>query len=144
MQIIRSILYLSDINMDYSKTSQIESQLKLIGELACNKNKEHQVSGMLTYRQGRFMQVIEGNELAIESLYQNIKNDPRHKNVRTVLDSRSSNRFYEDCGMSLVLSYSSLQSENFRNYLNDNLNALTWVEESDFNDLNFFINQVLY
>jgi hypothetical protein len=50
-------------------------------------NKAHQVnatfgiSGLLLYKNKRFMQLIEGQEDAVRGLYQKILQDPRHRDL---------------------------------------------------------------
>lgn len=39
------------------------------------------ITGMLLYRGGNFIQVIEGENEAVLQLYKNIKADPRHRDV---------------------------------------------------------------
>ena len=48
-------------------------------------NKNHGISGLLLHVNGRIMQVLEGPEDAVKSLYANIEKDPRHKDVTIVL-----------------------------------------------------------
>ncbi|WP_046243805.1 BLUF domain-containing protein, partial [Hymenobacter terrenus] len=49
-------------------------------------NIAHQVSGMLLYRDGQFVQVLEGEEDVLRELYTKIQRDPRHTNVVTLVD----------------------------------------------------------
>lgn len=46
----------------------------------CRKNNsELGITGMLLYKDGNFMQVLEGEEGTVRSLYAKIGDDPRHK-----------------------------------------------------------------
>ncbi len=46
----------------------------------CRKNNaELGITGMLLYKGGNFMQVLEGEESTVRSLYAKIGSDPRHK-----------------------------------------------------------------
>ncbi len=46
----------------------------------CHKNNaELGITGMLLYKDGNFMQVLEGEEGAVRELYAKIEGDPRHK-----------------------------------------------------------------
>ena|GEM_PF-5181611 len=57
--------------------------LKLL-EHARSFNLEHQVTGMLLYSEGHFVQVIEGAEEVVSALYERIRQDPWHHEIETV------------------------------------------------------------
>ena len=42
------------------------------------------ITGLLLYKQGTFMQAIEGDEMAVRALYAAISKDPRHHSVSTL------------------------------------------------------------
>lgn len=44
-------------------------------------NSEHNITGLLLYRGGNIIQVIEGEDDEVLQLYKNITADPRHKDV---------------------------------------------------------------
>ena len=47
-------------------------------------NSSKDVTGLLLYKGGNFMQVLEGPDEAVEALYEKIKTDPRHKDVNVL------------------------------------------------------------
>jgi hypothetical protein len=47
-------------------------------------NAQHQITGLLLYSAGRFVQVLEGPEAAVRTLYARIQADTRHQQVVTV------------------------------------------------------------
>jgi len=47
-------------------------------------NRELDITGMLLYKGGNFMQVLEGSEENVDSLYEVIQKDSRHKDVFTI------------------------------------------------------------
>lgn len=53
-------------------------------EVSRTKNQEHGITGVLLYKSGSIVQVLEGDEAAVRRLYANIGQDPRHWNVATV------------------------------------------------------------
>ena len=58
------------------------------------KNARLGVSGILLYRQGTFLQVLEGPRAEVDELYATIARDPRHREVSTVLaEDRRERRF---------------------------------------------------
>lgn len=49
-------------------------------------NKDHNITGVLLYEDGFFLQVLEGETQLIKDLFQRIKRDQRHKDVLNILD----------------------------------------------------------
>lgn len=49
-------------------------------------NAAHHISGMLLCRGGQFVQVLEGEEAVLRALYEKIKVDPRHSDLRLLVD----------------------------------------------------------
>jgi hypothetical protein len=43
------------------------------------KNTRLGITGLLLYKDGAFMQVLEGEDLCVENLYSTIEKDPRHR-----------------------------------------------------------------
>ena len=58
------------------------------------KNAALGVSGILLYRYGTFLQLLEGSREQVDALYATIARDPRHREVSTVLvEDRPERRF---------------------------------------------------
>ena len=49
-------------------------------------NLERRVTGMLLYREGRFLQLLEGSKDDVRRLYATIAADPRHHDVATIAE----------------------------------------------------------
>lgn len=47
------------------------------------------VTGLLLYRAGNFMQVLEGEEPAVQATFQKIQADPRHRGILILLQQKS-------------------------------------------------------
>ncbi len=62
-------------------------------------NGEHHISGLLLYAEGKFLQVIEGPELALTHLYGIIQTDPRHCDVQTLACEAVKARAFPDWRM---------------------------------------------
>lgn len=58
-----------------------EDVLESIGAASARSNRELGVTGVLVYFSGHFFQVIEGDEQAIDTLYDKIRKDRRHRDV---------------------------------------------------------------
>jgi hypothetical protein len=46
-----------------------------------NKNLRKRISGLLIYREGQFLQLLEGPKTEVEELFQIIAQDPRHHEI---------------------------------------------------------------
>ena len=49
-----------------------------------DNNSTKDVTGLLLYKSGNFMQVLEGEDAIVEELYAKIRTDPRHKDVSVI------------------------------------------------------------
>ncbi|MBA3273301.1 MAG: BLUF domain-containing protein [Chthoniobacterales bacterium] len=68
------LVYASIANEDFSPE-------QLIDLLATSRrnNDASGITGMLLYKDRRFLQVLEGSEAAVRATYARIKRDPRHR-----------------------------------------------------------------
>jgi hypothetical protein len=57
------------------------------------------ITGMLLYKDGNFMQVLEGEEEAVRTLYAKIGHDPRHRGLLTLLQGPLAERQFPDWSM---------------------------------------------
>ena len=68
--------------------------------VTCRKNNaELGVTGMLLYKDGNFMQVLEGDEDAVRGLYARIGADPRHGGEITLQQGFAEGRQFPDWSM---------------------------------------------
>ena len=63
------------------------------------KNTRFNLSGMLLYKDGNFLQVLEGPEDAVRHLYNVISADDRHRGVLRLLEERIEKRRFADWAM---------------------------------------------
>ena len=63
------------------------------------KNAEAGITGMLLYKDGNFMQVLEGEEQAVRDLYDRIRRDPRHLGIVTLVEGQRDERCFGDWSM---------------------------------------------
>ncbi len=68
------------------------------------------ITGMLLYKDGNFMQVLEGEEGAVRALYDKIGADPRHKGEITLRQGFTEERQFPDWSM----GFRDLQSPEAR------------------------------
>jgi hypothetical protein len=87
-------------------------------EISRDNNAKREVTGMLLYKDGNFMQVIEGEEPNVRGLYEKLQLDPRHTGFLTLLEEKISRRQFEDWSMGFKnLDDPALsQIEGYRDY----------------------------
>ena len=69
-----------------------ESVLQPIHASALRHNKENNLTGMLLFYQGTFLQVLEGERTDVMSTYHRIYQDTRHNKIRTLLEQNAPDR----------------------------------------------------
>lgn len=83
------------VSNNISAAAQIEDILMKSREY----NSKQKVSGVLLYRGGLFLQLLEGSQEAVETLYRKIEKDPRHGNVIQLFSVVNNERLFEDWSM---------------------------------------------
>lgn len=76
-----------------------DDDLKLLLKFARQKNERLGVTGMLLYRDGFFMQALEGEEEAVNTLFERIRRDTRHRDVLLVFKEPVKARAFPDWTM---------------------------------------------
>lgn len=89
------IAYISTANFD----GPIEGDIIDIVETAKTMNPKFDISGVLFFNQGLFMQVIEGEKAHLDQLMQNIMKDPRHTDIRVLLNEPANARGFPTWNM---------------------------------------------
>ena len=78
-----------------------EAELQALLEQTRSHNAQHQLTGILLYSDGRFVQLLEGPEPAVRALYPRIQQDRRHTQVVTVSEGPGPHRRFADWSMGL-------------------------------------------
>ena len=76
-----------------------EDQLMDILTSARKNNAERNISGILFYAEGTFMQVLEGEDADVDYIMGKISLDPRHKNLITLVDEPIRQKTFTDWTM---------------------------------------------
>ena len=79
-----------------------DTELMSILHKARNKNQRLDVTGMLLYRGGNFLQVLEGDEKVITDLFEVIRKDPRHTKVDLIGKRPIQKRAFDEWEMGFV------------------------------------------
>jgi hypothetical protein len=89
-QDVRQMLYVSNTRRNCSET-----ELNAILTVARAANTGRNITGMLLYLEGAFMQVLEGDDQAVSETFERIKRDPRHWDAQILLDRHGPRAFGE-------------------------------------------------
>jgi hypothetical protein len=76
-----------------------EADLQALLEWSRTYNAAHNITGLLLYSDGRFVQLFEGPEATVRALYARIQRDPRHTHVVTLSDGPGPQRWFDDWHM---------------------------------------------
>jgi len=95
-QNFKRITYLSTAIAMFTHESLME-----LAEHAARMNAEKMIGGVLYYKGGQFLQVIEGPTEAIDQLWSNLLKDQRHAWVEALLVEEHVNRAFDGWGMGL-------------------------------------------
>ncbi|QTN38304.1 BLUF domain-containing protein [Cryomorphaceae bacterium] len=70
---MKSIIYLSEESMDFN-----EEELKELSSSSEQRNKDRGITGFMSYKNGIFVQFLQGPDSAVDQLFNTINKDERH------------------------------------------------------------------
>jgi|AMZC01.1.fsa_nt_AMZC01003299.1_3 hypothetical protein len=79
-----------------------QDEIMAILEVSRKNNAERNITGILLYKDGNFLQVLEGDEEAVTWLYQTIERDQRHKGLILLARRKIAQREFPDWSMGFV------------------------------------------
>ena len=88
------IVYVSTASEDFSR----EALLILLKE-SVERNRRAGITGLLLYKDGSFMQAIEGDEAAVIALFSRISHDSRHHHVIPLVHEPIEERYFPSSAM---------------------------------------------
>ncbi|OOV79492.1 MULTISPECIES: BLUF domain-containing protein [unclassified Acinetobacter] len=103
------------IQLCYAST-RVEQQFDLIQDLsdilvrARSFNTEKNIFGVLYYAEGRFFQCLQGEQAALEQLFQHIMQDTRHRDIVRYLDQNIDQIDFSKWSMKYVNRHSEIAS----------------------------------
>jgi hypothetical protein len=92
--VLHSVLYVSTAQVLFTPPRLNE----LLSASRVN-NARQQITGLLLYRDGAFMQFLEGPMGAVERLFRRIKTDERHFAIVTIAEGAIAHRHFPDLPM---------------------------------------------
>ncbi|WPU92625.1 BLUF domain-containing protein [Mucilaginibacter sabulilitoris] len=109
-----------------STAKRLLSEKELIDLLKVSRarNKKYNVTGMLLYCQGTFMQVLEGDKNSLELIYKTIELDQRHKNIIKLAEGILKKRNFPEWSMAFA-SVNSETLQEIEGFLSSSINHTT-------------------
>jgi len=93
---VLSIVYVSTATSEFS-----EGQLWELLALSKWNNSRRSITGLLLFKDGHFMQALEGEDAVVRDLYATIAADSRHTRVRTLYEEQIVQREFPEWTMGL-------------------------------------------
>lgn len=88
------LIYISQSVRYFSK-----AELEELAEKARTKNNNKEITGMLLYIDGEFMQLLEGPRTKVRGLMRYIEKDSRHHSIRIIKENPIKERQFKDWNM---------------------------------------------
>lgn len=103
-----------------SASTQLSARhLRTLLEKCISNNRPRDITGMLLYKDGNFMQVLEGDEKVVRAVHGIIAADPRHRGLLTLLQGSMPRRQFPDWSMGFRdLSANLDNHEGYSEFLN--------------------------
>jgi hypothetical protein len=111
-----SIVYVSAAVAPFS-----EEQLSELLAKSQSNNAAAGLTGVLLYRDGQFMQALEGEDAVVRSVYETVAADDRHDQVRTILEEQITERRFPQwtMGFRLVTDDSIRDIPGYNNFFHE-------------------------
>ncbi|MCU0419561.1 MAG: BLUF domain-containing protein [Cyclobacteriaceae bacterium] len=87
------------VYISYAARPFHERELKELLDKSRANNFKTGITGMMLYLEGKFIQVLEGEEAAVKALLAKIKKDTRHTKIATLLEGQLGQRLFNQWTM---------------------------------------------
>ena len=99
-----------------------ETELMALLNSSRKNNKRNDITGMMLYKSGNFMQMLEGEKVVILSLFEKIKQDRRHKNIVEIFSGEELERCFQEWSMGFHNMDKEQDLPDFDRYIEASLN----------------------
>ena len=97
------IIYISRTNLPaMDTTSEIDPNIARILAKSRSNNRKNGLVGVLYFGDGCFFQCLEGEETTVDTLYEKLLKDPRHKDLKLISRKQISKLSFPDWAMKYV------------------------------------------
>ncbi len=127
---LKTICYISSSTQNDS----LENIKEMYSKAKANNSKNN-ISGILIYHNGNYLQVLEGTHKDVDQTYIRISKDSRHKNIIKVINSDTEYRIFEDYNFGFTILRDSSEFKELKSYLN-------WLKNANHKITNELITMV--
>lgn len=106
---IVQLIYASRATFEPARYGGIEPAVGRILTQSRHNNAKRQIGGALYYSNGYFLQCLEGERSVVNHCYQQIKADPRHSDLKVLLERTVSERIFGNWSMKYVASQDDIE-----------------------------------
>jgi hypothetical protein len=120
-----SLVYLSEGSVPFS-----ERDLRELLTKSRENNSNLGLTGMLLFKSGNFLQVLEGEKKTVLALYEKIARDPRHTRLKILFQGISPKRDFPDWSMGFhdLSSPDTKSVLGFSHFLDTSLKSADFVD----------------
>ena len=106
-----------------------DAQLESLLQTCRLNNQKLNVTGMLLYKSGNFMQMLEGDKTTIFNLLNHIKKDSRHKDIYKIMDGEINQRSFNDWSMGFYNMQISDSRTEYSKYFDNTFTLKTFADD---------------
>ena len=101
-ELLYTLSYVSRNAIDNQDVAEVAQEIEAILAIARHKNAERGITGALLYSAGCFAQVLEGPLSQVETTFERIQLDPRHRDVQVLHFHPMAERSFGDWSMAFA------------------------------------------
>ncbi len=118
-----------------AKNSLSHLDLEHLFHVNKRNNTDLNITGILVYNYGNFLQILEGDKQKINMLFSKISQDPRHSNIIKLIDTPIEERIFDGYNSGFVIVENSKTLNQLEKYLK-------WIKEAELKTVDKIINIV--
>lgn len=97
---MKCVAYVSRVPLK-DRSIRMPTGLSDIVRVSSKHNPESKITGIISYREGQYLQVLEGPHAEVDKLMAKIASDPRHEDIWIFLDQNVTERSFNTWGVSV-------------------------------------------
>lgn len=137
---IRTVLYISETTSEDKQT--LVEHVSEIADTSKANNQKKGITGVLAHDNKHYLHILEGESPVLGELLGKIESDQRNKNLQVMFDVTWAERIFQE--WKVVDKASAEHSERFNQFLKVNIDALALLDDTQFEVLSRFVENVFH
>lgn len=100
-----------------ARSNITQDELTHIFNFTEDKNTSMNITGILLFESGKFLQVLEGEESLLKNLFEKIETDSRHNNIFVILNKKSKRKIFANYASHFSIVKSKEELKSIESYL---------------------------